>query len=102
MGAVWLMAGAVLFVGRSCLAVDQTVEEKAVGADVVQAAVDLVQGSCIFSDDKLLLRRLAYVATTDGEDAHTFQRNGEDYYGGIWQVSKFRQTMKFFFYVSLS
>lgn len=70
--------------------VDLTVEEKANGKEVVEATVDLINESCIFDDDKLMLRRIAYVETTDGEDDHTFEKNGNDYYGGIWQVGTLR------------
>lgn len=72
----------------SCLAVDMTIEEKAHGTEVVLATVALVQESCIFDDDALMLRRIAHVETTDGEDPHTFERNGNDYYGGIWQIEE--------------
>ena len=85
-----------------CLAVDETQQEKAHGTEVVEATVDLIHESCIFDDDKLMLRRIAWVETTDGEDAHTFEKNGNDYYGGIWQVRilsqphlKFRNMLLF-------
>ena len=38
---------------------------------------------CIFSEDRLFLRRLAYVMSRDGADSATY-RPGFD--GGIWQV----------------
>ncbi len=67
--------------------VDETRTEYAVGADVVDAVVDLITQSCIFTNDKLMLRRLAKVETADGTADHTFTRNGMDFYGGIWQVN---------------
>ncbi|XP_046558985.1 uncharacterized protein LOC124268023 [Haliotis rubra] len=71
---------------------DLTRQERQKGADVVQAAIDQIRDWCIFSQDRLFLRRLAYVESKDGLDPKTY-RNG--YYGGIWQVdeSMFRQTI---------
>lgn len=40
--------------------------------------------SCIFSEDRLFLRRLAYVESRDGTDAKTYRAG---YNGGIWQVN---------------
>ena len=69
-----------------CLSVDRTQEEKAYGTEVVTAILDLIRESCIFNEDRLMLRRIAWVETSDGEDPHTFANSGRDYYGGIWQV----------------
>lgn len=45
----------------------------------------MVSGSsCLFNNDRLFLRRLAYVESRDGTDPKTY-RQGYD--GGIWQVS---------------
>ena len=63
--------------------VDETMKERASGIYVVEAVVKLIYEKCLFGDDKLLLRRLAYVESRDGTDPDTF-RSG--YYGGIWQV----------------
>ena len=65
------------------VAVDRTREERAVGAEIVQAVVDLIRENCIYPKDRLYLRRLAYVESKDGLDPSTF-RSG--FYGGIWQV----------------
>jgi len=62
---------------------DRTVEPGEAGAEVVEAVVDLVEGSCIFADDARFLRRLAYVESADGTDDKTY---AADYHGGIWQV----------------
>ncbi|XP_067667789.1 uncharacterized protein [Haliotis asinina] len=61
------------------------------GSVVVNAAVDRIRSNCILGDDRLFLRRLAYVETTDGEDSDTY-RQGYD--GGIWQIDedKFLET----------
>ena len=63
------------------LAVDRTVEENAVGADVVRASISKIEDADIFPSDKRLLRRIAYVETRDGE-APPNTRN----HGGIWRV----------------
>lgn len=66
--------------------VDLTRNEKIVGASVADAVADVISESCIFSDDALFLRRMAFGGTMDGRAANTFTRNGTDYFGGIWQV----------------
>lgn len=73
------------FNGISSQSVDMTIQNQATGPDVVQAVVDKIKDSCIYSNDRLFLRRLAYVESQDGLDKDTF-RSG--YYGGIWQVNK--------------
>lgn len=62
---------------------DGTLVPEAKGAEIVEMTVDRIEASCVFPDDKLLLRRLAYVESNDGLHPDAF-RNG--YYGGIWQV----------------
>ena len=47
------------------------------------ALISLLSNRCIFSEDRLFLRRLAYVMSRDGADTATY-RPGFD--GGIWQV----------------
>ena len=71
------------------LAVDRTVEEGAVGTDVVVATISKIESASIFPSDKRLLRRIAYVETADGEDPPSTGR-----YGGIWNVrrEKFQRT----------
>ena len=63
--------------------VDKTREDRAMGSAVVQAVVDLIREHCIYPDDRLFLRRLAYVESRDGMDPKTFRPG---YFGGIWQV----------------
>lgn len=60
--------------------IDLTEQPGATGAAVVEATVERIQASCIFGDDKLFLRRLAYVLTSDGLAGNT------DANGGIWKV----------------
>ena len=61
-------------------AVDLTVTDKATGSAVVNAVVDIITQSCVFDNDRLMLRRIAYAETKDGTANFTFTR------GGIWQV----------------
>lgn len=63
---------------------DQTRVPGASGADIVEAVISLIHESCIFPNDRLYLRRLAYVESNDGTDTSTY-RPGYD--GGIWQAS---------------
>jgi hypothetical protein len=69
---------------ESCIsAVDRTREDRAVGADIVEAVVDIIRENCIYTNDRVFLRRLAYVASKDGLNTDTFRPH---FYGGIWQV----------------
>ena len=77
----WLIVA--LFFTLSLAQTDQTVEENATGGYVVDAVVDKIQKSCIFSNDKMLLKRIAFIESNNGLNDKTF-RSG--YYGGIWQV----------------
>ncbi len=61
---------------------DLRLTEGATGAAVVHAVVDTIQESGIFSDDNKLLRRIAYVATQDGE-AKSVNSRGRF---GMWQL----------------
>ena len=74
-----LMSGALLISGQSDI-----VTPGAKGAVVVETVCNVLEASCIFEDDKLFTRRLAYVESEDGENKETFRPG---YYGGIWQVS---------------
>ncbi len=75
----------VLFLGVALAQLqDQTRVSGAHGSEIVEAVVNTIRKSCVFPDDKLFLRRLAYVETHDGNDPKTY-RSG--YNGGIWQVS---------------
>jgi len=65
-------------------AVDQTIHPGAYGAGVVETVCARIETSCVFTEDKLMMRRLAYVESLDGTRPSTF-RTG--YFGGIWQVS---------------
>ncbi|XP_076436105.1 uncharacterized protein LOC143275716 [Babylonia areolata] len=56
------------------------------GTSVTEAVVDLISHSCIFDEDNLFLRRLAYLETNDGTAARTYGQSG--YYGGIWRVDE--------------
>ena len=53
------------------------------GSQLVEATCNIIQSACIFDDDKLLLRRMAYVESLDGHDPDTYR---DGYHGGLWQV----------------
>ena len=79
-----LLFVALLAIGAQA-ANDATLIPEAKGAEVVEMTVDKIEASCIFPEDKLLLRRLAYVESNDGVHPDTFRKG---YFGGIWQVRK--------------
>jgi hypothetical protein len=66
-------------------AMDLTRVPRTHGQAVVDATVSAIREKCIFPDDYLYLRRLAYVLSNDGDDAKTYRPG---FYGGIWQVSQ--------------
>jgi hypothetical protein len=57
----------------------------ATGTGIVKAVADRITASCVFPDDKLFLRRLAFVESSDG-----LTKPQPGYSGGIWRVD---QTM---------
>lgn len=63
---------------------DLTRTNGAVGPEVVNAVISVIQRTCIFNDPLLYLRRVAYVDTHDGTDPSTF---ASPFQGGIWQAS---------------
>ena len=63
---------------------DSTRAPNIVGTEVVEAVVDIIKQTCVFPDDKLYLRRLAYVESLDGLDAATHKPDT----GGIWRVNR--------------
>nr|KAG5712505.1 hypothetical protein BaRGS_011479 [Batillaria attramentaria] len=65
--------------------VDMTIVEEAKGAQVVESVVARIKARCIFSNDRLFLRRVAYVVSRDGTDPATYRQN---FHGGIWQVDE--------------
>ena len=81
----------VLVTITSCQVNDDTMKPGAKGQDVVDSVLDRLTMLCVFSDDKLLMRRIAYVESADGASPNTFR---DGYYGGIWQVSFDRLTLK--------
>ncbi|XP_022107576.1 uncharacterized protein LOC110988419 [Acanthaster planci] len=64
--------------------VDLTVTPGAVGPEVVEATVQRILLSDIFSDDFSLLRRIALVETADGKDSAAFAGGLA---GGIWRLT---------------
>ena len=63
---------------------DLTVQAGARGSSVVTACISRIQQPGIFSNDNELLRRIAYVETSDGNDVDTYP---DGYDGGIWAVN---------------
>ena len=87
MGIIAIFLTVSVCVNLSVGQVDLTVVAESRGEFVVEAVVSRIRQSGIFSDDRLLLRRIAYVETNDGNDPKTY-RSG--YHGGIWQVNETR------------
>ena len=77
------MAIVALVTMTSCQVNDETLKAYAKGHDVVEAVLDRLSMLCVFPDDKLLMRRIAYIESADGASPETFRQG---YYGGIWQV----------------
>ncbi|XP_046562101.1 von Willebrand factor A domain-containing protein 1-like [Haliotis rubra] len=75
----------LLLVVPGCLSVNVVEHAGATGPDVVTTVVDIIRTNCIFPQDKLFLRRLAYVETRDGSSPKTYSDPNNS--GGIWQVS---------------
>ncbi len=71
---------------------DLRLEVRATGKSVVEAVVTSIQESGIFPDDNRLLRRIAHVASRDGQSDNTFRPTLVRF--GIWQtpVEAFRDT----------
>ena len=67
---------------------DDTLTPGASGHEVVESTLTRIESACIFPDDKLLMRRIAYVASNDGKEPLTYRIN---YHGGIWQVRAYVQ-----------
>lgn len=80
----------VVFLGLLALSLgkDLTMEEYEVGVSVAEAVIDVIEQSCIFTDDKQMLRRLAFLESNDGKADDTFEKNGQKHYGGIWQLEE--------------
>ena len=78
--SLWLLPALVLVVWAQS---DTTRQAGARGPQVVESTLDLVAGKCVFSDDKLFFRRVAFVESNDGADSDTY-KSGYD--GGIWKV----------------
>jgi len=76
----------IAIVSISSARVDLTLQPKQTGVAVTQVVLDLLKTSKIFpSNDQFFLQRIALVESKYGQLNHTF---GENFYGGIWQLSK--------------
>ena len=65
-------------------ATDLTRVPESAGEDVAIATLAIIQEACIFQNDFMFLRRLAFVLTNNGMAPKTYGR--PDFHGGIWQV----------------
>lgn len=63
---------------------DGTTLPGAYGQAVTHAAIRAVQDSCIFSNDRQLMRRVAWVTASFGDNPATFINN----VGGLWRLSE--------------
>ena len=83
----------LLLLAALCVSVSgMTRVKKAKGAAVVEESLKILRRSCVFPDNYLFLRRLAYVSTEDGHAINTFQAG---YYGGIWKVADVAVSLRF-------
>ncbi|KAK7095220.1 uncharacterized protein [Littorina saxatilis] len=64
---------------------DTTKTPGAFGSSVVDAVVERIRSRCVFSEDRLFLRRVAHVASRDGADSATYRPN---FNGGIWKINE--------------
>jgi len=62
--------------------VDKTLVARETGKEVVDAVVDRIILTCIFDNDKLMLKRMAQAESNDGSKLSTTG----DFNGGIWRV----------------
>lgn len=78
--------------------VDKTLVPKAHGQMVIDAAINSVQDSCIFSNDQLFLRRIAWVESHFGDNSSTFL----DGHSGVFRIDQisFKKTKNASFYDS--
>ena len=81
---IGFLTSIILFVNVCSQTHDGIITPLASGSSIVESVCSLIESTCIFPDDKLFMRRLAYDESTDGTNSNTF-RTG--YYGGIWQVT---------------
>jgi len=87
-----MMFGLALLLSLISGSVDLTRIAGTIGEDVVDATINQIKDTCIFQNDYLFLKRLAFVNSNYGTTADTY-RPGYD--GGIWQVdlSQYDETL---------
>ncbi|KAK3783638.1 hypothetical protein RRG08_063038 [Elysia crispata] len=85
MSLTWIVAVLAVTVRGQSSGSSQIRVNLAKGTEVVEAVLDELRDSCLYSDDAGFLRNLAYVESRDGEDPTTFRQG---YTGGIWQVDR--------------
>ena len=64
---------------------DRTLEDGAVGLDVVEVTIKKIKDSQIFPDDNGIMKRIAYVESKFGENSTVY---GHGQFGGIWMLNK--------------
>lgn len=84
-GVGFLLISVILYFGARG-AVDETLNNEAVGSDVVHAVIAKLDASGLFDSDHRLLRRLAFVETADGAMNHNLCSDD----GGIWALQKLK------------
>ncbi|KAL4218649.1 hypothetical protein ACF0H5_021238 [Mactra antiquata] len=65
--------------------VDLTRNVNVGGTEVVNAVIGILRQSCLFDDNLLYLRRVAYVDSHDGRDPDTYTTG---FKGGIWNIDE--------------
>ena len=80
-----VVLSSMLFSIAHCQGQDLTTQAGANGSAVVFACISRIEQSEIFTSDNEMLRRIAYVETSNGNEEDTY-RSG--YHGGIWAVDE--------------
>ena len=85
MKIIIVVLSSVLLSIAHCQGQDLTTQAGANGSAVVSACISRIQQSEIFTSDNEMLRRIAHIETSNGNDEDTY-RSG--YHGGIWAVDE--------------
>jgi len=88
-----IFLGLLVLVNLASGSTDLTIVAGTIGEAVVDSTINKIKDSCVFQNDYLFLKRLAYVNSKYGASADTY-RSGYD--GGIWQVdsSQYDETLQ--------
>uniref|UniRef100_A0A914E3R1 VWFA domain-containing protein n=1 Tax=Acrobeloides nanus TaxID=290746 RepID=A0A914E3R1_9BILA len=77
-----------LNVALGVVAVDSTTVKQAIGTDVVRATLRRIEDTCIFPQDFLFMRRVAWQESKDGTYKLSSNWANSIGQGGIWQVDQ--------------